>query len=180
MQIAAINNQTNFKALIIPRNQIFTPEQQKIVDDIKTFANKRYPHDKNFRSYIDYLEKEAFCDLVLKSNKDKTSVEMYIKNTFQEEPIYLETFSKEKPVKEITFLEYFDMIQTNSVYANKAIKGVTGIVLAFMLAVIGGIVHKSCTKDAVPVAKEQVVNSIKDTLQKVSKDSLDLTKKLIK
>ena len=180
MQVSAVNNQANFKALIIPKSWVFTSEQQKIVDDVKTVVNKRYPHDKNLRSYIDYLEKEAFCDLILKSNKDKTSVEMYIKNTFQKEPIYLETFSKEKPVEEIAFLEYLDMIQTNSVYANKAIKGVTGIVLAFMLAVIGGMVHKSCTKDAIPTVKEQTINPIKDSLQKVGKDTLDLTKKLMR
>ena len=180
MQVSAINNQVNFKALIIPKSWIFTPEQQKIVNDIKTVTNKRYPHDKNLRSYIDYLEEDAFCDLILKSNKDKASVEMYIKNTYQKEPIYLETFSKEKPVEEIAFLEYCDMVQTNSVYANKAIKGVTGVVLAFMLAVIGGMMHKSCTKDAIPTAKEQVINPIKDSLQKVSKDTLDLTKQLIK
>ena len=180
MQVSAINNQANFKALIISKNQIFTPEQQKIVNDIKTVTNKKYPHDKNLRSYIDYLEKDAFCDLLLKSNKDNKSVEMYIKNTYQKEPNYLETFSKEKPVEEIAFLEYCDMVQTNSVYANKAIKGVTGVVLAFMLAVIGGMMHKSCTKDAIPTAKEQVINPIKDTLQKVGKDTLDLTKQLLK
>ena len=49
-----------------------------------------------------------------------------------------------------------------------------------MLAVIGGMVHKSCTKDAIPVAKEQVVNSNKDSLQKIGKDTLKLTKQLIK
>ena len=180
MQIAAINNQTNFKALIIQKNKIFTSEQKNIVEEVKTIVNKRYPHDKNLRSYIDYLEKDAFCDLLLKSNEDNKSVEMYIKNQYEKEPTYLETFSKEKPVEEIAFLEYCDMVQTNSVYANKAIKGVTGIVLAFMLAVIGGMMHKSCTKDAIPTAKEQVINPIKDSLQKVSKDTLDLTKQLIK
>ena len=180
MQVLAVNNQANFKALIIPKNQLFTSEQQKIVDDVKTVTNKRYPHDKNLRSYIDYLEEDALCDLILKSNKDKTSVDMYIKNTFQKEPIYLETFSKEKPVEEIAFLEYCDMVQTNSVYANKAIKGVTGVVLAFMLAVIGGMIHKSCTKDAIPTVKEQIINPIKDTLQKVGKDTLDMTKQLLK
>ena len=74
MQVSAINNQANFKALIIPKSRVFTPEQQKIVNDIKTVTNKRYPHDKNLRSYTDYLEEEAFCDLILKSNKDKASV----------------------------------------------------------------------------------------------------------
>ena len=180
MQVSAVNNQANFKALIIPKNQVFTSEQQKIVDDVKTVVNKKYPHDKNLRSFVDYLKEDAFCDLLLKSNKDNKSVEMYIKNQYKEEPIYLETFSKEKPVEEIAFLEYCDMIQTNSVYANKAIKGVTGIVIAFCIAVIGAIAYKSCTKDAIPVVKEQVVNPIKDSLQKVGKDTLDLTKKLMR
>ena len=43
------------------KNQVFTPEQQTIVKEVETVANKRYPHDKNLRSYIDYLEKDAFC-----------------------------------------------------------------------------------------------------------------------
>ena len=105
MNIQAINNQTSFKALIIPKNQVFTPEQQTIVKEVETVANKRYPHDKNLRSYIDYLEKDAFCDLLLKSNKDNKSVEMYIKNQYAKEATYLETFSKERPVEEIAFLE---------------------------------------------------------------------------
>ena len=180
MNIQAINNQTSFKALIVPKNQVFTSEQQTIIEEVKTVVNKRYPHDKNLRSYIDYLEKDAFCDLLLKSNEDNKSVEMYIKNQFEKEPIYLETFSKEKPVDELAFCEYCDMVQTNSVYANKIIKGITGMVIAFGIAVIGAIAHKSCTKDAIPTVKEQVINPVKDTLQKVSKDTLDLTKQLIR
>ena len=180
MNIQAINNQASFKALIIPKNQVFTSEQQTIVKEVETVANKRYPHDKNLRSYIDYLEKDAFCDLLLKSNEDNKSVEMYVKNQYAKEATYLETFSKERPVEEIAFLEYCDMIQTNSIYANKTIKGVTGMVIALCMAVIGAIAHKSCTKDTIPVAKEQVVNPIKDSLQRVSKDTLDLTKQLMK
>ena len=180
MQIAAINNQTNFKALIIQKNKIFTSEQKNIVEEVKNSVNKRYAHDKNLRSYIDYLEKDAFCDLLLKSNKDNKSVEMYIKNQYAKEATYLETFSKERPVEEIAFLEYCDMVQTNSVYANKTIKGITGMVIALCIAVIGAIAHKSCTKDTIPVVKEQVVNPIKDSIQKVSKDTLDLTKQLMK
>ena len=36
------------------------------------------------------------------------------------------------------------------------------------------------TKDVIPTVKEQVVNPIKDSLQKVGKDTLNLTKQLLK
>ena len=43
-----------------------------------------------------------------------------------------------------------------------------------------GVRKLQANKDAIPTVKEQVVNPIKDTLQRVGKDTLDLTKQLMR
>ena len=52
MNIQAINNQTSFKALIIPKNQVFTPEQQKIVEFLKIYAKQKFESKRDRNDFF--------------------------------------------------------------------------------------------------------------------------------
>ena len=52
--------------------------------------------------------------------------------------------------------------------------------LALFGAMMFGVRKLQANKDAMPTVKEQVINPIKDSLQRVGKDTLDLTKQLMR
>ena len=178
MLINAINNQTSFKALIIPPKEKLSPEQQKIVRDLETVLNKIYPHDKEQRSYVDYFEKVCYSDIVLKNNDKGDAISMYTKNRSDKKSYYLASYSRGQQVNEQSFTEYCDMVQTNEYFAKKTLKGITGLLLVATLAVVGALTHRACINTGKQAV--EVVNPVKDSLQKVSKDTLDLTKQLVK
>lgn len=171
MQISAINNQTSFKAIYSPRGLHFSESQLKVIDDIKSRANEN-------------------MDFIVRNGDTKDSVELRLlvgPKTKLENGVRLNTgvyegtrrvgiYDKNRPFVQA------DADQTAKQWNNDQKTFFFSLLacLALFGAMMFGVRKLQANKDAIPTVKEQVVNPIKDTLQKASKDTLDLTKQLIR
>ena len=172
MKINTINNQTSFKAVYSSRGLHFSESQLKVIDDIKSRA------DENM-------------DFIVRNGDTKDSVELRLlvgPKTKLENGVRLNTgiyegtrrvgiYDKNRPFVQA------DADQTAKQW-NDDQKTFFFSLLA-LLALFGAMMFgvrklQEANKDAIPTVKEQVVNPLKDSLQKFSKDTLDLTKQLVK
>lgn len=168
MNIQAINNQTSFKAIYKPIGVEFSESQKKVIKDIENKVNPNedfYVEYGTKRDSVELSKLGGFTKDALKSEKTGWQKQIYI-GTYDENKLFpiedLKTAEKEQKKKDI-------------------LGTITGVVIiGMMLTIILGTRNNAKTKDVIPTVKEQVVNPIKDSLQKVGKDTLNLTKQLLK
>ena len=171
MNIQAIKNQASFKAIYSPRGLHFSESQLKVIDDIKSRADEE-------------------MDFIVSSGDTKDSVELRLlvgPKTKLENGIRLNTgvyegtrrvgiYDKNRPFVQA------DADQTAKKWNDdqKTFFFSLLALLALFGAMMFGVRKLQGNSNAIPTVKEQVINPIKDSLQKVEKDTLDLTKQLIK
>lgn len=167
MQVQAINNQTNFKAVIKDKDSKFSDKQLSIFTDIRNkIENSRY--------YKDW-------DYIAQSKNDDT-LDLYQSSLLVDNPPEKSYFIGN--YKDNSF-ELLDLKETSKLDEHKRQCHYLFSFAAFF-AVLGCLVAGTMrnapksTKIPVETVKEQVVTPVKDTLQKVGKDTLKLTKQLIK
>ena len=168
MNVQAINSQTSFKGVYSPKGIRFSESQKKVIDDIK---NKVNPNEDFFVEYgvrdnsIELFKLEGRTRDALDAEKTGWKKQLYI-GTYSENCLF-----KQKDLEEVK----------KEQLKNNILGTFTGVViLGMMLTIILGYRNIAKTKNVIPAVKEQVVNPIKDSLQKFSKDTLDLTKQLMK
>ena len=170
MNIQAINNQTSFKAVYSPRGLHFSESQLKVIDVIKSRADEE-------------------MDFIVSNGDTKDSVELRLlvgPKTKLENGIRLNTgvyegtrrvgiYDKNRPFVQA------DADQTAKQWNDDQKTFFFSLLacLALFGAMMFGARKLQANRDAIPTVKEQVVNPIKDSLQKVGKDTLDLTKRLM-
>ena len=171
MNIQAINNQTSFKAVYSPKGLHFSESQLKVIDDIKSRADEK-------------------MDFIVSSGDTKDSVELRLlvgPKTKLENGVRLNTgvyegtrrvgiYDKNRPFVQA------DADQTAKQWNDDQKTFFFSLLacLALFGAMMFAVRKLQANKDTIPTVKEQVINPIKDTLQKVGKDTLDLTKQLIR
>ena len=171
MNIQAINNQTSFKAVYSPKGLHFSESQLKIIDDIKSRADEK-------------------MDFIVHSGDTKDSVELRLlvgPKTKLENGVKLNTgvyegtrrvgfYDKNRPFVQADADETakkWNDDQKTFFFSLLAL-------LALFGAMMFGVRKLQTNRDAIPTVKEQVITPIKDSLQKVSKDTLNLTKQLMR
>ena len=171
MNIQAINSQTSFKGVYSPRGLHFSESQLKVIDDIKSRADEE-------------------MDFIVSSGDTKDSVELRLlvgPKTKLENGIRLNTgvyegtrrvgiYDKNRPFVQA------DADQTAKQWNDdqKTFFFSLLALLALFGAIMFGVRNLQANRDTIPAVKEQVVNPIKDSLQKVGKDTLNLTKRLMR
>ena len=171
MKINAINNQTNFKAIYSPRGLHFSESQLKVIDDIKSRADEK-------------------MDFIVRNGDTKDSVELRLlvgAKTELENGVKINRGICEGTRRVGFYDKNHPFVQAD---ADQTVKQYNDdqktflysllVCLALFGATIFGVRKLQANRDAIPTVKEQVVNPIKDSLQKVGKDTLDLTKQLMK
>lgn len=168
MNIQAINNQTNFKAIYKPIGVEFSESQKKVIKDIE---NKVNPNED---FYVEYGTKRDSVELSKLGGFTKDALDA--EKTGWKKKLYIGTYS------ENYLFNLEDIENVKREQRKKDIGGIlTGVlIIGMMLTIILGSRNNTKTKDVIPTVKEQVVNPIKDSLQKVGKDTLNLTKQLLK
>ena len=168
MDIKAIDNQTNFKGVYSPRGVRFSDSQKKVIDDIK---NKVNPNEDFF---VEYGVRDNSIELFKLEGRTRDALDA--EKTGWKKQLYIGTYS------ENYLFNLEDIENVKREQRKRDIGGIlTGVlILGMMSTIILGYRKIAKTKDTIPVVKEQVVNPIKDSLQRVGKDTLDLTKQLIK
>ena len=168
MNIQAINNQTNFKGVYSPRGVRFSESQKKVIDDIK---NKVNPNEDFF---VEYGIRDNSIELSKLEGRVRDALD--VEKTGWKKQLYIGTYS------ENNLFNLEDIENVKREQRKRDIGGIlTGVViLGMMSTIILGYRKNAKTKDTIPVVKEQVVNPIKDSLQRVGKDTLDLTKQWMK
>ena len=171
MNIQPINNQTNFKAIYSPKGLHFSESQLKVIDDIKSRADEK-------------------MDFIVRSGDTKDSVELRLlvgQKTKVENGIKLNTGIYEE-TRRVGFYDknhpfvQADADQTAKQWNDDQKTFFFSLLacLALFGAMMFGVRKLQANREAVPIVKEHVVNPIKDSLQNASKDTLKLTKQLIK
>ena len=162
MNIQAISNQTSFKGVYSPKGIRFSESQLKVIDDIKSKVN---PNEDFF---VEYGVRDNSIEL--------SKLEGRKRNTGWKKQLYIGTYSEK------CLFKTEDLEEVKKEQQKKDLEGtLTGaIILGMMLTIILGYRNNTKAKDTIPTVKEQIINPIKDTLQKVGKDTLDLTKQLLK
>ena len=171
MKINAINNQTSFKAIYSPRGLYFSESQLKVIDDIKSRADEKMDFIVRNGDTKDSVELRLLVGA-------KTELENGVKinRSICEETRRVGFYDKNHP-----FIQA-DADQTAKKWNDDQKTFFFSLLacLALFGAMMFGVRKLQANKDAIPTVKEQVVNPLKDSLQKFSKDTLDLTKQLMK
>ena len=171
MKINAINNQTSFKAVYYPKGLHFSESQLKVIDDIKSRA------DENMDFIVRNGDTKDSVELRLLVG-EKTELEngVRVNKGIYEGTRRVGFYDKNHPFVQA------DADQTAKQWNDDQKTFLFSLLacLALFGAMMFGVRKLQANRDAVPIVKEQVVNPIKDSLQKASKDTLKLTKQLIK
>ena len=171
MKVSSINNQTSFKAVYSPRGLHFSESQLKVIDVIKSRADEE-------------------MDFIVSNGDTKDSVELRLlvgPKTKLENGIRLNTgvyegtrrvgiYDKNRPFVQA------DADQTAKQWNDDQKTFFFSLLacLALFAAMMFAVRKLQTNRDVIPTVKEQVITPIKDSLQKVGKDTLDLTKQLMK
>ena len=171
MNIQAINNQTSFKGVYSPRGLHFSESQLKVIDDIKSRAGEE-------------------MDFIVSNGDTKDSVELRLlvgPKTKLENGIRLNTGVYEGTRRVVIYDKNRPFVQADADQTAKQWNNdqkTFFFSLLACLALFGAMMFAGrklqTNRDAIPRVKEQVITPIKDSLQKVSKDTLNLTKQLLK
>ena len=165
MNIQAINNQTSFKAIYNSKNEKINDAQLNTIEDIKNKISQSKYKDWNY--YVEPQKNDSVdlwqTSLLANPSKKSYYIGNYQKDSFQINDLK-ETSAKDENKRHWSLLFSFVAFCT---------------VLGCLIA--GSMRNPSkTTKDTINMVKEHVMNPIKDSLQKVGKDTLDLTKQLMK
>ena len=171
MNIQAINNQTSFKAVFSQKGVNFSKPQKRVIDDIK---NKTNPNEDFF------VENGAKKDSVILSKieyftlKDKGKDS---KDKVWERYLYIGTYD-DNHLFQTEDLKKIENQKRKDKTVEYICKGL--ILAAVAFSILLGLNKTTKAKEVLPTSKERILNPIKDSLQKVGKNTLDLTKQLMK
>lgn len=170
MYIQPIDNQLRFKAVYRDKGARFSDVQERVIKDIenKADANK------------DFLVKHGACEDTVELYELKGSVQNVNRLSSdiakRKNQLYIGTY------EDGYFFQPEDLIIDKKKQKKEASLSLP-LVLGVLAAIFSLMVCSRCaakTAETVPILKEQIVNPIKGSLQKFSKDTLDLTKQLLK
>ena len=183
MKINLVNqNQTNFNGLYIHENSKnkLSDEQKEIFKTTETTFNKPYSKDKNGRSYLEYIEKNAGKDYYLEKGQYKeNSLDLYESFDFntQKKYYYLATLTKEQPLNEDALI--YECDNAKQVTRDEKLIKLSYLAVSLLALLVTGtqiLQKKSINKPG----EEKVTVMVKDSLNKISKDSLDVMRYFIK
>ena len=183
MKINLINqNQISFNGLYIHENSKnkLTDEQKEIFKTTETIFNKPYSKDKKRRSYLEYIEKNAGKDYYLEKGQYKeNSLDLYESFDFntQKKYYYLATLTKEQHLNEDALI--YECDNAKRVIRDEKLIKLSYLAVSLLALLVTGTQipqKKSINKPG----EEKVTVMVKDSLNKISKDSLDLTRYFIK
>ena len=184
MKINLVNqNQTNFNGLYIHENSKnkLSDEQKEIFKTTETTFNKPYSKDKNVRSYLEYIEKNAGKDYYLEKGQYKeNSLDLYESFDFNDQKnyYYLATLTKEQPLNEDALI--YECNNGEKVTQIKKLLKTVYLGATLLLLIIlttGNMLQKRSINKPM---EEKATVMVKDSLNKISKDSLDVTRYFIK
>lgn len=165
MNIQSINNQTSFKRVYFIKEANFTESQLRVIEDINSKVDKK----------SDYFVKPLANDVVELSeiyNAKEVGTGVDKRFTYKD-PLIIGRYDEKHPF-ELKDVKY--AVKQSNIHAwafSLACLGFIASILVIPLA-------QKCKPEPNPTVKEHVINPIKDSLQKVGKDTLDLTKQLMK
>ena len=184
MKINLINqNQISFNGLYIHENSKnkLSDVQKEIYKTTEATFNKPYSKDKKGRSYLEYIEKNAGKDYYLEKGQSKeNSLDLYESFDFntQKKYYYLATLTKEQPLNEDALI-YECNNGEKVTQIKKLLKTVyLGAIFLLSLILIAG--NKLQERSINKPIEEKATVIVKDSLNKISKDSLDITRYFIK
>jgi hypothetical protein len=184
MKINPINqNQTNFKALYmtIRAKENMSDTQLKIYEDIKEKFNRPFADDKKGRSYMQYLEDMSNLDFFVDTSTSKDSLllyERYNKANGEQEKALLWEFIPGTELSEDFLYGECDIAKFKYNYGKNMKRffyTAAGLAITafFLLPILG----KRKVNNSM---LENPTTILKDSLNKLSKDTLDLTKHFVK
>ncbi|MBQ7764612.1 hypothetical protein IJ384_04500 [bacterium] len=184
MKINLINqNQTNFNGLYIHENSKnkLSDEQKEIYKTTEATFNKPYSKDKKGRSYLEYIEKNIGKDYYLEKGQYKeNSLDLYESFDFNDQKnyYYLATLTKEQPLNEDALI--YECNNGEKVTQIKKLLKTVYLGATLLLLIIlttGNMLQKRSINKPM---EEKATVMVKDSLNKISKDSLDVTRYFIK
>ena len=183
MKINLINqNQISFNGLYIHENSKnkLSDEQKEIFKTTEATFNKPYSKDKKGRSYLEYIEKNAGKDYYLEKGQYKeNSLDLYESFDFntQKKYYYLATLTKEQPLNEDALI--YECDNAKRVTRDEKLIKLSYLAVSLLALLVTGtqiLQKKSINKPG----EEKVTVMVKDSLNKISKDSLDVMRYFIK
>ena len=155
----------------------FLYKQQEIFKTTEAIFNKPYSKDKKGRSYLEYIEKNVGKDYYLEKGQYKeNSLDLYESFDFntQKKYYYLATLTKEQPLNEDALI-YECNNGEEVTQIKKLLKTVyLGAIFLLSLILIAG--NKLQKRSINKPIEEKATVIVKDSLNKISKDSLDVTR----
>ena len=182
MRINLINQKPiSFNALYIHDNSKnkLSDEQKEIFKTTEATFNKPYSKDKKGRSYLEYLEKYVGKDYYIeKSRFNEKALDLYESFVFyrEKEYRYLATLTKEQPLNdEALIYECNDGKDITQI--KKLLTAAHIIAVLLILLAIGKFSQKRFFNKPMEEKTTVIVN---DSLNKISKDSLNIKRYFIK
>ena len=179
MKIYANTLSPNFKKIIAPEREKYSHKQEAIASQVRFFAEKTMPNDKNNSTYVDYLDKEFDSDILLLPGKTRNHLELYAYNKKEDYKSIITTYSPKKKPTETDLNEHIEYSKLEIKESNNNF-----ISALFVGALLLGIsLLLGNTKSTEKALKDTVNNTeIKaKTFEKVlTKDTLELTQKVLK
>ena len=161
MKIQLVNSQVGFKAIYSTEKANYTESQLKIIDDIKSKTSDKM----DFAAEPVDKDKIALYRLYEVNKTEVNGIDRYTPYSSN----YIGTYDEKNPFKKEDLIPPKDNIH----------RIIAMYILAIGAVLISNSIVKSCTKEMSPVVKN-TTTLIKDSLQKVAKDTLDLTKQFVK
>ena len=183
MRINLINPKPiSFNALYIHDNSKnkLSDEQKEIFKTTEATFNKPYSKDKKGRSYLAYIEKNVGKDYYLeKGQYEENSLDLYESFIFnsQKKYYYLATLTKEKSLNEDALI--YECDNAKRVIRDEKLIKLSYLAVSLLALLVTGtqiLQKKSINKPG----EEKVTVMVKDSLNKISKDSLDVMRYFIK
>ena len=176
MQIFSINNyQPNFKALIIDEKARFSPEQEKIVNKIKSEMALPRKNKNEYISPIERAERNGY-DVFVTKGTDKDSVQLNLaknyKNRFGEtvftDYISVAEYNSKEPFNLLNFKDIMLDIENDpkDLILNSLLTGIALTAIIIALFFICKPVKTSFSRQKLDTIKEQTFNTIKTLPEK--------------
>lgn len=184
MKIDSIN-QTNFKALYMTQRtkDNLSDTQNKIYEDIKDVFNRPFSQDKRKRSYLQYLEETCGKDFFVDNNNSTESLSLYCryKEQYDSKDVLISEFVPETKLSENWLFAECDREKYLIDYTRWMKKtlytaAATAVTLLLCSPILKPVIRNAINK---PQSGNTTI-AIKDSLNKLSQDTLDLTKHFIK
>lgn len=178
MRIIPVNNNyvPNFNGIREKDNVSYTNDQKTLVNDLKTILNQKFPTDIHKRTYTKYIEDKCGYDLLIEPDSNPQKINLKTVSRLNNEENLLAQYDSDNKPKPELFTEFGEVV-------SGSIKFSTGLLSLFIASFVLGLELAPKIFDKIfnePSPAKPTKELVVDSINKTAKDTLVLSKKIIK